>query len=260
MSLAIEKSVNIVLGAGKVLFNPRNSDGTYQGYRLLAETPGFTLTAQGETLPVDGSDGPIAERIRDIPIRVTRSARLTLRDVTPDNQALFVIGDVSTVAQSNTPVVDEAIVVQPGRLYQLGASTSNPGGVRNVSSVDVQDETDTTTYVLDTDYKLHADIGMIEILEGGAIGEETLHVDYTPATENRSRVTSHQQGPARGELRFLADNTEGDNADVLIPDGLLTPDGELPFKSRENVQEMAFNLALQTRDGYAQVYIDGRAA
>lgn len=256
----IQKPVNIVVGSGKILFNPRNADGSYQGFRYLAETPGFTVTAQSETLSVDGSDGPIAERIRDIPFRITRSGRMSLRDMDPENYALFIIGDLTMVTQTSTPVVDEVISVQPGRFYQLGASASNPGGVRNVSNVDVQDETDTTTYAAGTDYKVHAEIGMIEILEGGSIGEETLHVDYTPAAESRSRVASHQQGPARGELKFIADNTEGDPGDVFFPDCTLTPDGELPFKSRQNPMEMPFNIAVSTRTGYAQVYIDGRAA
>ncbi|MDC8804215.1 hypothetical protein PRZ61_12260 [Halomonas pacifica] len=254
----ISKPVNIVVGSGKILFNPL-VDGVYQGFRYLAETPGFTLTVQSESLQVDGSDGPIAERIRDIPIRVTRSGRMSLRDISPENQGLFIIGDAAEVNQASTPVVDEAIAVQPGRFYQLGTSI-NPTGVRNVTAVDVQDETDTTTYVADTDYKVHAEMGMIEILEGGAIGSETLHVDYTPAAETRTQVTSHQQKPAEGEFKFVADNTEGSPSDVFLPRVTLTPDGELPFKSRENPLEAAFNILVQTRSGFAQAYIDGRAA
>lgn len=255
----ISKPANIVIGSGKVFFNPL-VDGAYQGFRYLAETPGFTLAAQSESLAVDGSDSGIAERILNVPIRVTRSGRLTLRDIDPENWALFVIGDTSEVTQAATPVVDESHDVMPGRFYQLGASAANPGGVRNVSAVEVTDSGAVTTYVLDTDYKLHAEIGMIEILASGSIGTEEVLVDYTPAAETRSRVTSHQKGPAQGEVKFVADNTEGSPSDVYMPDAWLTPDGEAAMKSRENPQEMAFALNLQARDGYAQVYVDGRAA
>lgn len=256
----MSRNLNVVVPAGKVYFNPRKEDGTYEGYRYLAETPAFTITAQGETLPVDGSDGPTAERLFDVPIRVSRSGRTTLRDMNAENYALFMMGEVSEVTQEDTPVTDEAHDVMPGRFYQLGASSDNPGGVRNVSSVTVADETDATTYVEDEDYVVHAEIGMIEILEDGEIGEETLHVDYTPAAETRDRVTTHQAGAQRGEVRFVANNTEGKNRDIYIPEARLSPDGELPMKSRENPQEMPLTIAVQTRDGYAQLYVDGRAA
>lgn len=255
----VTKPVNIVIGSGILMFNPL-VDGVYQGYRYLAETPGFTLSAQSESLAVDGSDGPVAERIRNVPIRITRSGRMTVRDMAPENHALFVIGDASEVEQTSTPVVDESLDVMPGRFYQLGASTANPGGVRNVSAVDVQDSGAVTTFVAGTDYKVHAEIGMIEILASGTITAETILVDYTPAAETRSRVTSTQNSPAQGELRFYAHNTEGAPNDVFMPDVWLTPDGEAPFKSRENPMELAFALQLQTRDDYAQVYVDGRAA
>lgn len=255
------KDANIVIPAGHVYFNPKKADGTgYEGLRLFAQTPGFAISAQSENIEVYDSDGGIAEKIRDIPIRVTRSGRMTGRDISPDNVALFLVGAVSDVTQDGTPVADEAIDVMPGRFYQLGASAANPGGVRNVSAIDVQDETDTTTYVAGTDYKLHAEIGLLEILEGGTISEETLHVDYTPATETRSRVASHNNSPREGELRFYADNTDGDASDVFIPEVRLTPDGELALKGRDNPVELAFSLAVQKRNGYEQIYVDGRAA
>tara|TARA_R110002051_G_scaffold218812_1_gene282633 strand:- start:573 stop:1337 length:765 start_codon:yes stop_codon:yes gene_type:complete len=252
-------AANITVGSGRIYFNPL-VDGVYQGYRYLAETPGFTVTAQSESLQIDGSDGPVAERIRDVPIRVTRSGRVSCRDISPDNLALFVVGAMTQVEQTSDPVTDEEHAVRPGRFYQLGASATNPGGVRNVTAVELTDEAGATTYVADTDYTLHAEIGMVEILTGGDISEETIHADYTPAAETRSRVATHQQSPAEGEFKFVADNTEGAPNDVYFPRIRLAPDGELPMKSRENPVEMAFMIMVQTRDGYAQAYIDGRAA
>jgi hypothetical protein len=251
---------NIVVGSGRIYFNPQEN-GSFTGLRYLAETPGFSLGAQSDTVQVDSSDGPIAERLVDVPIRVTRSGRLGLRNVIEDNIAMFFIGAVSDVSQASTPVVDEAHVVRPGRLYQLGASITNPGGVRNVSSVVVTTEDGLTTYVAGTDYTVNAELGMIEILEGGAItADQIVHVDYTPAAETRKRVATHQLGPARGELRFVADNTTGAPKDILIPMCMLAPDGESEFKSRDNPVEMAFQLLVQSRPGYAQIYVDGRAA
>ncbi|ATG73681.1 hypothetical protein AN401_07260 [Zobellella denitrificans] len=261
MALDLPVPDHIVIGSGKLFFNRLLDDGTYEGFIYLAETPGFTLNVTAENLTVDGSDGPIAERIRDIPIRIVRTSTFNCRDFSPENAALFLVGSTGSVAQSNTPVTDEAHTVNQGRFYQLGTSSTNPGGVRNVSAVTVTGAGGTPTYVAGDDYVVHAEMGMLQIVSGGGIANDTaILVDYTPATETRTRVTSHQQRPARGELKFVADNTDGPNQDVLIPHAVLAANGDLALKSREGPIEMPFTLNVQTRTGYAQVYIDGRAA
>ena len=70
------------------------------------------------------------------------------------NLKRFIIGDVTAVAQTATPVTDEAHTVIQDRWIQLGVSTTSPTGARNVSSVTVTDPTENITYTIDVDYSM----------------------------------------------------------------------------------------------------------
>ena len=253
---------NIVLGAGRIYFELENANGVLAGgERYIAETPGFSITVTPEVLEDWSSDGRIAEKLLDITTKVNRGGTLTVKDVDISNIALFVAGAVTSVTQASTPVVDEAVTGYKDRWIQLGRSLSNPGGVRNVSSVVITNSAASTTYVAGTDYELDAVMGRFRVIPAGAITDaQALLVDYTPAAETRDRITTDQLGPKTGALRFIADNTAGPNRDVYIPKVQLAPDGELAWKSRDTVLQMSFQLRISTRSGYGQVYVDGRAA
>lgn len=254
-------SQDIVIGAGYVYFDEEDASGNLTGERYIGDTPGFTLTMATEKIEVDSSDGPVAETLVNITKKVTRNSGITVRNVNGDNLAAFVMGDSETVSQTATPVVDEPHTVKLGRYYQLGASSTNPTGVRNVGSVVVTDSTGTTTYTVNDDYVVNAAEGRVYITTTGAISEdEDILIDYTPAAVSRTRIVSNDNGPKKGAIRFVADNTTGSNRDVYIPRGELSPNGEASFKSRDGAIELAFDLNVLTKTGYEQVYIDGQAA
>lgn len=266
MALNHAKSTK-VLGAGRLFFEQTDALGTptLAGEVYLGDSPGFSLAVESESVEDFSSDGPIAEKDVDVAIRVTRSFNLTTKNISFDNLALFVIGTASTVTQAATPVVNEAInAVQPGRYYQLGATTANPTGVRSVTAVVVTDDTTPTpvTYVLDTDYELDAALGRIRVIPGGAIVAGTnLLIDYTPAANTRDRVSSDSLGAKFGKLRYVEDATFGPARDVFAPFVQLKPTGELPFKSRDAVQQMGWSVSVQTPPaGGAALLIDGRPA
>ena len=254
---------DIVLGAGKIFFELENTAGVLAGgERYLAETPGFSLSVTPEVLEDWSSDGKIAEKLLDITTRVNRGGTLTLKDALIDNIALFVAGAKTAVSQVATPVVDEPITLYKDRWVQLGRSLSNPTGVRNVSAVNISTvATPATPLSAVTDYESDAALGRVRLLPGSAVVDATASLaDYTPAAETRDRVTTDQLGPKVGALRYIADNTAGPNRDVYIPRVQMAPDGELAWKSRDTVLQMQFQLRISSRTGYAQVYVDGRAA
>lgn len=251
---------NIVLGAGKLYFDMEDASGNKIGERYLGDTPGFSIEVTTENTEVYDSDGAIAEKLINVATRVTRQATITCQDISLDNLALFVIGARDTVAQTATPVTDEAHTVQTGMYYQLGVSSANPTGVRGVSSVTVTDATDTTTYVLDTDYELDAAMGRIYIIPGAGISDDDqILVDYTPTANSRDQVASSNLGAKFGALRYIADNTEGTNRDVYAPRVQLRPNGTMDWKSRESQMQMEFSAEF-LKTTLAAVYIDGRPA
>ncbi|HYE35505.1 hypothetical protein [Methylocaldum sp.] len=252
---------NIVLGAGKLYFDLEDANGNLTGERYLGDTPGFTVNVQADKLEDYDSDGPIAEKHLDIATRVNRSAQIVGKDISGDNLALFLIGDKSTVNQSSGSVTDEALTVKKGHYYQLGASASRPAGVRDISTVVVTGAGGTPTYVDATDYTVDLTLARLYIESGGAIADDTpLLVDYAKVATTWEEIASNNLGAKKGALRFIADNTQGENRDLYIPKCEMAPGGELAWKSRDTVQQMTFAVSIGKRGSYAQVYVNGRPA
>lgn len=249
---------NIVLGAGYLYFDEEDTSGNLTGESYMAETPGFSLNVSTEKTEIDSSDTPVAETLVSLVKKVTRGGQITTNNMDDATFARFIQGDESTVTQSGSSVTDEEHTVQQGRYYQLGASTSNPTGVRNVTSVTVTGTGGTPTHTLTTDYIVNADEGRIYIVPGGGIADDaTIEVDYTDGSDSRTRVASSGAGAKRGAIRFIGDNTNGEDRIVYIPKAELAPNGDLAFKDRDNAMLATFDLNILTRTGYEQVYVDG---
>jgi hypothetical protein len=256
---------NIVLGAGYVHFAPYDANGDPQGRRYLGETPGFTISGSTERAEKWSSDGPIAERLKDIATRVTRSASVTVDNISEDNLALFLMGDASEVSQSGTSVTDERHTVDQGLWYQLGSGPNDFVGSRDVSAVTVVTDPDGTpvTMTEGTDYELNLALGLLYIIPGGGIAAsaaEEIGVDYTEAAATWDQVVTSNLGPKDGLFYFRADNSEGANRDVLIPQASLTPNGDMAWKSRDTFMSMQFDVRISKRAGVEQVYVNGRPA
>jgi len=253
-------AVNKVLGAGKLYWEQEDANGDLAGSEvLLAETPSLTQNVATERVTDDNSDGAIAEQDLDVATKVVRSLAFSSKDISTKILALFMLGGESVISQSNTPVVGELVgkAVDNGYM-QLGKSLSYTG-VRAVSSVVIK--VGAVTKVLDTDYALNAALGRIFIIEEGSIleGDEVL-ADFTPEANTRKQITTDQLGSKAGALRFIADNTVGENKDAYIPKVTLSPNGDLNWKSRDTVQNLAFDGSIGTRvvNGVelSQIYID----
>lgn len=251
---------DIVLGAGYVYFEENDANGALgSGRRYVGDSPGLTITGSPEKLDVYDSDDPVAEKLLSMTTKVDRSGTLTLRDDSGENRAAFLMGAVQTVTQTATPVADEAhSAVQQGRYYQLGRSITNPSGVKGIGSVSVTGSGGTPTYTVTTDYVVYADEGMIYIVPGGTIADDTnIEVDYTPDANSREQVVSSGDGAQRGEMTYVENNTRGNNKVWTFPLVEIAPNGEAALKSRDQVREYQFTVSLETRTGYEQAYCDG---
>ncbi len=242
---------NKIVGAGRLYFQLMNAAGAFLSSTevYLGDSPGFTLTVSNENLEDWSSDGPIATKDVDVATRVDRAFALQTKDISFQNMALFLIGSRSTISQSATPVEAEPHnAVSPGGYIQLGATASNPIGVRNVGSVVVEDDDGTpVTFVLGEDYELDAGTGRIRIIEGGLIAAGTnLRIDYTPVAVEFEQVTSDDLGAKYGRLRYIEDATFGPGRDLVASFVQLKPTGELAMKSREAVQQVGWECTALT--------------
>ncbi|MBL4781798.1 MAG: hypothetical protein JKX92_06105 [Porticoccaceae bacterium] len=254
---------NYVRGSGRLYFD-QFVDGTTikQGRRYLGHTPSLSNAVETETLDHINNDGGSGETDATDTLSTTRSGAFSTDNMAPENVAMFYLGSSDLFTQAATPVVDEALTVKQGRSYQLGAAQGSGMGVRNVTAVDVQDDTDTTTYVAGTDYVLDPVMGTLYInttAEGGSIADDdVLHVDYTPAAETRTQIISGTSS-AKGELFFESTNPTGDKVDYLYPSVELSPDGDHELKSDE-WQVMGFKIGInKLNDSTEAIIAQGRA-
>ena len=250
---------NYVFGRGQLFLN-LYAAGVFEGRRFIGNCPSFNLSVESEIFEhVSSTSG-----IQTTDLKVTKSTKfsgqIVCDDMQPENMALFLVGSQATLSQVATPVTNEAIVVNKGRHFQLGLTVSNKVGIRDVTSVVVTDVAGTTTYVLNTDYKLDADSGMIYIISGGAITNgQTIHVDYTPTAGSRPYIQSGDSGSLQGEIFFVSDNANGDNRDVRIPLATISPSGEMPFITADDIGAITFDIGPSTLDSATkQIYIVDR--
>jgi len=250
---------NYVLGRGKLFFDPFiPGTKTKTGQRYFGNTTEFNLTLESEKLDHFSSDSGIRTKDDSTLLELNRTGSFTTDDITAENLALFVLGDVSTVTQASTPVTGEALgVMIPGRYYQLGASTSNPVGVRGVSAVTITPSSGSA--VAGTDYTLDADLGRIYIIGGVFDGVKTATAAYTPAANTRERVTTNASASVEGELTFISHNAKGVQKDWVFPYVTVTPSGDFGLKS-DDWQAMSFDFEVGELTGVAAIYIDGRPA
>lgn len=256
---------NFVVPSGYVYFDREDSNGNLTGERYIGQTPGFTVTvASPDAIDLYSSDGPIAELLSRVITRVTRSAKMTCQNVNGENVAAFLIGSVATGSTTAGSVTNEPITVNKGMWYQLGVSTTNPSGVRDVTTVVITNTAGTTTYVAGTDYLIDLELARFQVLDSGAITNgQIVHVDYTKQARSWERIVSAATGAVFGAVRLISDNTTGSGRDWYFPRVQLAPDGELTLKGRDAHQQIGWSMELQQRQvgstKLAQLYVDGRS-
>lgn len=251
---------NLVLGRGELYFDPFLSGTTTKtGERYIGNTTEININVESDKLDHFSSDRGIREKDRSVILELRRQGSFTTDNMATENLAMFLLGDVSTVTQTTGPVTAEGISdVIKGRYYQIGVSSGNPQGVRGVSAVTVKKGA--TTLVLNTDYSLDAALGRIKILDGSSTvaNGDDLAVDYTRASNTRTRVTTGASAEIKGALRYISYNPEGEQRDLYLPYVLITPNGDLAMKGEE-WQQASFNIEIQKLDtNTAAIYVDGR--
>ena len=100
-----------VFGRGKIyidLSTPAATKPASASWQL----PGFTLTVASEKFEHFSSTSGLRKKDLSVVTSVNFNAKITCDDVSSDNLALFLGGDVASVSQVATPVTGEAIVVK----------------------------------------------------------------------------------------------------------------------------------------------------
>lgn len=255
----IHEEQQYTIPRGRAYFDPEDANGALTGEIALGNCPSVTLTIATEKAEHFSSMTGLREKDASVVVQIDRTGTLVCDNMKPENFALWLSGSRTPRTQTAVAVTAEIRSVMPGRFYQLGATTANPLGVRNVTAVTVKDEAGTTTYDAGDDYNVDLETGRVQIVEGGAIAAGNVQFGYTPVAASFDRVTTGSASEIRGALRIVSDNATGGDRDYYMPRVTLTPDGDLPIiaEGTEFVQ-LSFGLeVLKPANGEA-IYCDGR--
>lgn len=255
------ETTELVIPRGSVMFDPFDANGALTGEIPLGNCPGVSVSIEAEKAPHYSSQQGISEKDRDPVVRITRSGTLNCDHFSAMNSSLWISGSHEVKTQTATPVTGELRAVTPGRHYQLGATSANPLGVRNVSAVTVKSADDVTTYDVGDDYNVDLETGRVQIVEGGAIAAGNVHFGYTPVAGTFTSIKSGATSSVEGALRIVSANAVGKKTDWFFPKVSLTPNGELPLVtegSSTDYAAMAFGLEVLKPANAEAIYCDGR--
>lgn len=251
---------NYTLGRGKVYFARFGPGSTVAAdFRYLGNTPEFNLTIESEELDHYNSDEGIREKDESVPLEVNRTGSLTCDDIQSENLALFFFGSTAVVTQAGQTSQSETLSsVYQGVTYQIGVTSSNPVGLMGLENVVVKASPGgTPVYTAGTDYVLHADSGLVEILASGAISDgDDIDVDYDVQASTRTRILSGAT-PVQGAMKFIQNNPQGSDKVYTFTTVKITPNGDFNLKGDE-WQQLPFSFeALKPGDGREAIYLDG---
>lgn len=186
-------------GQGPIFIGLRDVDGKPAGLTFIGDCSEVSLTPSVEksqvTENVTGAGGIGSEFVK----KVEYSFSLTAKSIKSAHLALIL--QASNTAQAAGSVTDEAVVGYHDKFMPLANV--------KLSTVVLTDGTGTTTYTAGTDYVIHADEGMLEILSTGAITDaQALLVDYSFAAQHL-----HNASPANQDyyLTFSGMNRADNN-------------------------------------------------
>ncbi|MBT9159044.1 MAG: hypothetical protein DDT26_00293 [Dehalococcoidia bacterium] len=253
---------NYTIGRYRVYFD-KFVDGTRVsagGQRYFGNTPELNMSSESETLDHFDADNGIRIKDDSVLLELTRTGSFVTDHISPDNLALFFLGDASTVVQSAaTAQVYNINDIQRDRRYQLGASPSAPSGVRGITSAVVTSSPIGVTYAPGADYR-------VDLTNGGLIIPATstipvnadIIVTYNVTATSYNRVVTADGAQIYGALFLESNNPKGEKMDYFIPYASVTPDGDFALKADE-WQQLPFSFEiLKLDDQTPAVFINGR--
>jgi len=251
---------DLTVGRGRLYFD-RFEKGTQNktGEMFFGNCSELTFSSSSETLDHYSSTSGIKTKDSSITISVDRSGAITVDNISADNLALAYAGEASSLVTTSAIGVVNTFTIKEGRFYQLGVTSSNPTGARNVSNVVV--EKLGGTIAATGNYEVDTVLGRIYIEPGATAlnDDDIIEVTFDVATSTRTQIKSSNES-LFGALHYVEDNGVGTNRDFFFPYVKLTADGDFSLIG-DDWQTLGFSFsALKLNSATSDLYIDGRAA
>ena len=216
------------------------------GYKKFGEVYPFTMNVTTAKKELKSRMKATAGQTRYSVTRLdTVDGKMTCYEIDDDTMAYLLAGTATTNTGTSGTVTDEAVTTVHDEWVNMAQ--------QDISTVVVQDVTDTTTYALGTDYELNLDLGMIKVLSTGTIlNAAVLHVDYAYAAQTGATVTIGDNPTIRVAMLLDGEN-EVDNTDIRLTLDSVVISSETGFnfitEPDSDFEAPEFNLAIETLEG-----------
>lgn len=259
MSLSTDK--NYVLGRGRVYIELYdNNKVKVGGERYFGNAPQLATSSSADTLDHFSSEGGVKVKDKSVDLQYNRTGSFTGDNISDENVALFNSGTVTALTQTSATGVNETRKVYKDRWIQLGTSTANPSGLRNLTTLVITTTGGSPVTIAATEYTFDGAKGRVYIkpTAAGVTDGMDLLFTYNTVAATRNRIVSANQS-LYAAIRFVADNATGENKDYYLPYVKLSANGDFNLIGDE-WQQMQFNMEiLKLDDNTESLYIDGRA-
>ena len=273
---------NTLIGAGECFIDVLDEE--IRGERYLGDTSSGVLRIESEEITVVAGDGATPRALARVVSNIARSFEVNLQDLSPENLALFVLGetgkqtDKETMGRGSTN--RKPMRVKKGYWYQVGVDADCPAGVGSVKDDDfsVHSElTSGTQYTASTivngrvtaegDYTLDKDAGRLYIEPSGSINPPTddkpnnIFLQYTPKAQTMKTVEASAHKQIKAAFRYVENATQGRGHNYYAPEALIRPGGDLALKDRTAAQSLTLIVDVLQADGaLTPLYINQRPA
>lgn len=279
---------NTLIGAGECFIDVLDEE--IRGERYLGDTSSGVLRIESEEITVVAGDGATPRALARVVSNIARSFEVNLQDLSPENLALFVLGETGKQTDKETMGVGsdarKPMRVKKGYWYQVGVSADCPAGVGSVKEDDFavyKDKTSTRAedkYTASTivngrvtaegDYTLDKDAGRLYIEPGGSISPPTgnepnnrhnIFLEYTPVAQTLKTVEASAHKQIKAAFRYVENATQGRGHNYYAPEALIRPGGDLALKDRTAAQSLTLIVDVLQADGaLTPLYINQRSA
>lgn len=245
-------SANVLLGRGSIYFDRFDTAGLRTGFRHLGNCDQFSIANASEKLEMDNYMQQTKAKYASVITSTDNTITISGFEFDTENLALMSLGITSNYTQAATAVVGEVL---------LPATATNIKGKylftakKKITTVAVKQGA--TTLTLTTDYVIvDAAQGIIQLTTTGAAADGTaVTVDYTPVAITSGaavkRVAASVLAECNGQLRFVSNNTTGQNREYVFFKVAMIPNGELSAISDEFAK---FTLTATVLDDSAGLY------
>lgn len=226
-------TTDILIGGGRIFFNDGGQDGAAgNGFLDLGNIPSVSIQKAITEIEHHSFNAITRARQKDLNIVTDMGMgfSFTVDELFAEIWNILLFGNgITPQVQSGSSITDEAAaapIILDRSIFTLET---------NISSLTIDGDGGTPTYVLGTDYELiNAVTGEIKILSSGSITSgEVLELNYTSAARTRQQIIPAADPSVKGSARLEFTAQNGDDLTWIIQNCEVKPDGDSPLSSTE---------------------------